>query len=98
MIKILIWFISSKHTRDRLAEYFVGIEEIQIFEEIQTSYSHTKARHILGCQNLRKLFHFFVAEDGDNFLSNFSGTKYDRYKQALDDLMSWHEEQDITSD
>ena len=77
MIKILIWFISSKHIRDRLTEYFEGIEEIKTLEEMQESYSHTKAWKILSYKNLRKLFQIFVAEDGDNFLSNFSGAKYD---------------------
>ena len=46
---------------------------------------------MLGYHNLKKLFRLFVAEDGDNFLSNFNGAKYDWYKQALDDMMSWHE-------
>ena len=77
--------------RNRLKNYLKSVKEIQALEEIQKSYSHTKAKKMFSYQKLKKCFKFFVAEDGDEFLSNFTGTKYDCYKQALDDLVSWHE-------
>ena len=90
--------ISSKYVRNRLKKHLKGVKEIRALEEIQTSYSHAKVWKILSFTNLQKLFQLFVAEHKDNFLSKFSGTKHDCYKQALDDLTTWHKRKQEASD
>ena len=79
--------ICSKYIKKHVIRYFEDVQEIKVLNDILTSYSHAKFNKIFACQNLRILFEFFISEEAEEFLSNYSGKKQDTYKQALDEII-----------
>ena len=77
----------------QLSRYFRDLEEIQVLDDILTSYSHAKVYRMFKYDSLRILFEFFVTQDKDYFLSNFKGDKRDRYEDELYELIQNFEKQ-----
>ena len=73
--------------KNQLHAYFEDVKEIEIMEDILTSYSHAKVYKICTYKNIRILFEFFISYNKDNYLSNFRGDQKERYGQALDELL-----------
>ena len=71
----------------QLSDYFRDVKEIQVLDDILTSYSHAKVYRMFKYDSLRILFEFFVAQDKDYFLSNFRGEQRDRYEDELYELI-----------
>ena len=82
-----MWMICSKYIKKHVIRYFEDVQEIKVLNDILTSYSHAKFDKIFACQNLRILFEFFISEEAEEFLSNYSGKKQDTYKQTLDEII-----------
>ena len=71
----------------QLSDYFRDVKEIQVLDDILTSYSHAKVYRMFKYDSLRILFEFFVTQDKDYFLSNFRGKQRDRYEDELYELI-----------
>ena len=67
----------------KLNRYFKDIEEIQILDEILSSYSHVKFDKIFKSKAIQSLFEVFMAENREQFLSNFSGKQRSRYEEEF---------------
>ena len=71
----------------QLSKYFKSVEEIEVLDDILTSYSHAKVNRIYKYENIRMLFEFFMVHNKDHFLDSFNGEKRDRYDDALRELI-----------
>ena len=78
----------SKHLKAMLKTRFKGIEEIELIEDILTSYSHAKVRKLFSVSNIKILFEVFMAHDKEEFVSSFSGEQKSKYEEALNELLS----------
>ena len=87
LIKVITWMICSSHMKKQLSAYFRDVKEIQVLNDILTSYSHAKVNMMCKYDSLRILFEFFNTHDKDHFLSNFKGQKKEKYEEALDELI-----------
>ena len=73
--------------KKQLSDYFRDVEEIQVLDDILTSYSHAKVNRIYKYENIRILFEFFMTHNKDHFLDSLEGEKRDRYDDALRELI-----------
>ena len=85
---LIIWITCSKPLKAAIKEYFKDIEEIVIFEDVLSSYSHTKFNKLFQYKSIMALFELFVAENKDEFLSNYKGAQRRRYNDGLRCIMS----------
>ena len=88
MAKILIWMMCSKHLKTVLKTRFKGIEEIELVEDILTSYSHAKVNKLFSVSNIKILFEIFMTHGKEEFISSFSGEQKSKYEEALNQIMS----------
>ena len=88
MVKTLVWMMCSKHMKSKIKSRFRGIEEIELIEDLLTSYSHAKVSRLFTVDNIKVLFELFVTHGKEELLSNFSGEQKSKYEEALDELMS----------
>ena len=88
MVKILIWMMCSKHLKTVLKTRFRGIEEIELVEDILTSYSHAKVNKLFSVSNIKILFEIFMTHGKEEFISSFSGEQKSKYEEALNQIMS----------
>ena len=72
----------------KLREYFNNSEEIEILDDLLSSYSHTKFDRLFHYKSIKALFELFVAENGEEFLSSYSGIQRGRYQDVLQSIMS----------
>ena len=73
--------------KKQLSKYFKNVEEIEVLDDILTSYSHAKVNRIYKYENIRILFEFFMIHNKDHFLDSLEGEKRDRYDDALGELI-----------
>ena len=85
---LIIWITCSKSLKAALKEYFKEIEEIQILEDVMTGYSHTKFDRLFHYKSIMALFELFVAENKEEFLSNYTGAQRRKYNDGLRCIMS----------
>ena len=78
----------SKHLKTMLKTRFKGIEEIELIEDILTSYSHAKVSKLFSVSNIKILFEVFMTHDKEELLSSFSGEQKLKYEEALNELLS----------
>ena len=67
----------------KIKERFQEIEEIQILDDVLSSYSHTKFDKLFGYKSIKALFELFIAEDREEYLSSFKGVQRRRYHDVL---------------
>ena len=78
----------SKHLKTMLKTRFKGIEEIELIEDILTSYSHAKVSKLFSVSNIKILFEVFMTHGKEEFVSSFSGEQKSKYEEALNELLS----------
>ena len=78
----------SKHLKTMLKTRFKGIEEIELIEDILTSYSHAKVNKLFSVSNIKILFEVFMTHGKEEFVSSFSGEQKLKYEEALNELLS----------
>ena len=78
----------SKHLKTVLKTRFKGIEEIELVEDILSSYSHAKVSKLFNVSNIKILFEVFMTHGKEEFISSFSGEQKSKYEEALNELMS----------
>ena len=88
MVKTLVWMMCSKHIKVILKTRFRGIEEIELIDDILSSYSHSKVSKLFSVSNIKVLFQLFVIHGREEFLSSFKGEQKVRYEEAFDELTS----------
>ena len=72
----------------KIKECFKEIEEIQILDDVLSSYSHTKFDRLFGYQSIKALFELFIAEEREEYLSNYKGVHRKRYQDVLKSIIS----------
>ena len=72
----------------KIKECFKEIEEIQILDDVLSSYSHTKFDKLFGYRSIKALFELFIAEEGEEYLSNYKGAQRKRYQDVLKSIIS----------
>ena len=73
--------------KKQLRTYFRDVIEIQVLNDILTSYSHAKVDKIFKYESIRILFEFFIDHNKDHFLSNFRDKQRDTYEDTLRELV-----------
>ena len=79
--------------KTKLKEYFKQIEEVQILNDILSSYSHVKFERIYEYKAIKILFEVFMAENREQFLSSFTGVQRVRYEGELENIVESFDKQ-----
>ena len=83
IVNIIAWMTCSKLMKAKLNWYFEEIEEIQILNDILSSYSHQKFNRMFKYEAIRTLFEAFMTGQREHFLSSFTGVQRSRYEEEL---------------
>ena len=87
MYKILLWMTCTHKLKNSYKAYFKKSIEIKLIEDVLKSYSHAKMDKVLGNDNLKILFEFFIENHKIDLLSNYKGVLKARYEAEIDEML-----------